>query len=397
MARPHQWLGSIQYLRGICVLMVVVWHAVANANSYAGPSAIWDPTESLVFLLAGVDIFFVISGFLMVHVFSSPLSGKMEVKPLQFLLRRIIRIYPAYWVYSLLFLAVFLSGSMVGLTNTDIPSPAFIVKSLLLVPQEQWPLVFVAWTLVYEVLFYLLFTLALCFFVWRSSTVAAVSAVLITVVMIGLVSGTGATSAEAFNPLLNRLFIEFVFGMVLALSWSPRCSSSNAFYAVCVLCGFCGAALLLLTSLFVGGDSGGTLYGQGRVLYWGLPAALLVFSMVHMERMGARFSFKPLLKLGEASYTLYLTHMIFISVGGKIWKEMGLESVFDSLLLIGCQITFSVMIGLLLYSRVEKPMLKRLSQFVAQFDSAQRGSVAAQHSGDRSGRALAAAPRSLGS
>lgn len=383
MARPHQWLGSIQYLRGICVLMVVVWHAVVNANFYAGPSAIWDPAESLVFLLAGVDIFFVISGFLMVHVFSSPLSGKMEVKPWEFLLRRIIRIYPAYWIYSLLFLAVFLSGSMFALTNTDIPSPAFMVKSLLLVPQEQWPLLFVAWTLVYEVLFYLLFTLALCFFVSRNLTVAAVSAALITLVMIGVASGTGGTSPEVLNPLLNGLFIEFVFGMLLALSWSPRRSSSDAFYVVCVLCGFCGVALLFSTSLFVSVDSGGTLYGQGRVWFWGLPAALVVFSVVHMERMGACFALKPLLRLGEASYTLYLTHMIFIPVGGKIWQEMGLDDVFDTLLLIGCHIAFSVMIGLWLYSRVEKPMLKKLSQFVARF--AHRSATVADNSGDPGG------------
>lgn len=201
---------------------------------------------------------------------------------------------------------------------------------------------------------------------------------LLTLVMTGFISRTGTVSAEAYNPLLNPLLVEFVFGMWLALSWPGRWSSGRWFYVVSALCGMGGAALLLSTTLFLDGDELGRAgYGQGRTLYWGLPAALLVFCMVHLERLGTRFSFKPALKLGDASYTLFLTHMTFIPILAKLWSEIGLDDVLDSLLLVVLEIGFCLMMGLLLHSWIERPAIKTGRKFVAQLFFARRVSVTA--------------------
>lgn len=93
-------LNNIQVLRGFAALIVVVFHIVGASNSYKMPAEIFGLTGALG--RSGVDIFFVISGFIMVYT-----QYNKKTKPLSFIKDRIIRVVPIYWVFSFLFLALY--------------------------------------------------------------------------------------------------------------------------------------------------------------------------------------------------------------------------------------------------------------------------------------------------
>jgi peptidoglycan/LPS O-acetylase OafA/YrhL len=137
--KPHEVFG-IQILRGVAALAVVIHHALEMSNGSVGRfSPDWLTTSGA----AGVDIFFVISGFIMVH--TSFLSGCAPLRPLIFLKKRALRIYPFYWIcliaMSLLFAVGFMKSHNINMTK--------FLLSALLFPGD--PLIDVSWTLSYEV------------------------------------------------------------------------------------------------------------------------------------------------------------------------------------------------------------------------------------------------------
>ena len=107
---------------------------------------------------AGVDIFFVVSGFIMVVT-----TMKRDMAPGEFLLHRIARIVPVYWVVTILLFAIVMYGfKPVGIMRMQ---PDWLAKSLLFIPFDRdgrvEPIISVGWTLNYEMFFYLLFALGL--------------------------------------------------------------------------------------------------------------------------------------------------------------------------------------------------------------------------------------------
>ena len=144
-------LPGIQILRGIAALAVVIHHALEESNAVSGRfSPDWLTTTGA----AGVDIFFVISGFIMLHV--SFRDRRPPLRPGQFLLRRVTRIYPLYWLTCLGVLLLF----SVGLLQRQHWNLSDVISSFILVPSEK-RLVGVSWTLVYEMYFYLIFAVTL--------------------------------------------------------------------------------------------------------------------------------------------------------------------------------------------------------------------------------------------
>ncbi|MEA2116633.1 MAG: acyltransferase, partial [Thermodesulfobacteriota bacterium] len=134
-------IKNIQALRGVAVLLVVFFHMVTIEKKYGGTNTLL--SDYFQFGMFGVDLFFVISGFVMVTVS----RGKFQ-QPRQaatFLYHRISRIYPMYWFYSLLVLAVFLLQP--SFVNSSQFGQVNILASFLLLPQKHLPLLMVGWTL----------------------------------------------------------------------------------------------------------------------------------------------------------------------------------------------------------------------------------------------------------
>ena len=158
-------LDSIQALRGIAALLVLLFHTAEFQRQMAGENS---PDIALVSGLwdrgwAGVDLFFIISGFIMVYVTRQ--TGRSVTDVRRFITSRVTRIYPLWWVCAGIMAIYFwiFYGMPAAPDRVAGPSEAmtFAVKSFLLIPQEVPPLLGLGWTLIHEMFFYIVFAVLL--------------------------------------------------------------------------------------------------------------------------------------------------------------------------------------------------------------------------------------------
>lgn len=265
---PRTTLTSIQYLRGLAALAVVAMH---TGWTYSGIGA------------AGVDVFFVISGFIMVHV------SRREVTPTVFLRARVLRVVPLYWLLTLVGVA------LAGLD--DIPR---ILASLAFWPHagfdgRDYPVLIPGWTLNYEVFFYLAFAVTLL--LQARLRLPVLSLGLAGLVALGIaIHPAQAAAATYTGPLL----LEFLGGAWLCQAWQrgwvPR--------------GRWGLALSALGALVLLAQAGIGPFEGWRCLTWGLPSLLIVAGALGAEAGGRLPRILGLRQMGDASYALYLTHLM---------------------------------------------------------------------------------------
>src|SRR5215831_12084637 len=224
MGRSLPEIRSIQVLRAVAALMVFGGHlgAEIGQNSIVAVPG-WSGIGA-----AGVDLFFVISGFIMVYV-SRDLFGRPEA-PLQFLQRRLIRIVPLYWLVSGVLLAhALLRYDAAALAAADL-SPAHISASFLFIPWPRpsgdiEPLLRPGWTLNYEMMFYLIFAASIS--LPRRQAVSVTAAALVAIMItVGL-----ATSWP------SSIAVEFIYGMAIALL-QERLKISRTGALILIGCGF---------------------------------------------------------------------------------------------------------------------------------------------------------------
>ncbi|MCR5880886.1 acyltransferase [Phenylobacterium sp. J367] len=326
LRRPPAEVRSIQYLRGFAAFGVLIYHAAERAGGHFGTGA------------AGVDVFFVISGFIMWVV----TCGKPP-SPGQFLIRRVQRIVPLYWGLTLLVVGVALAAPWI-FPAMQVTAEA-VVKSLFFVPYRDHtgliaPLVIPGWTLNYEMFFYVLFAFGLMAPVrLRAWLVSAALVALVAIRPLGDV--TNPVWATYTNPLL----LEFGAGIWLGKAWAEdRLPGVRAGWAL-VFAGLIGFAVAGFSGIDV---------ERARFLIWGLPALALVAGAVAIERNGTVPRLKPLQALGDASYSLYLVHGLAISAVVRLLDMAGLAS--PALILAGGLIA-GVVAGLITYHLVEKPLM----------------------------------------
>lgn len=307
-------LNSIQVLRAAAALAVVLYHAIG-------------PTFGIG--AAGVDVFFVISGFIMG-------TYTRGMRPGKFLEHRIVRIVPLYWAVTLLMCAGALAGVFANFTF-DLTR---LWQSLLFIPYQDGPLVEVGWTLNLEMLFYLVFALGL----------ALGRPVLVSILVLGTAAGVGV-AAEWHNPIIavwtSPLLIEFLAGLLLS-QW--RVSDARLGWAL-IFIAFCGFAFALTI---------GEQAGVWRVVSWGGPAFCLVAGCIGLERSGAwaTTSLRPIEKVGDASYALYLLHGVLISAVHKVLAPSPLAT---------CAIVLvAVLASLIVHRWVERPMTRFLRQYLTK-------------------------------
>ena len=326
-------LLSIQYLRAAAALMVVFFHADGMAQEYFR-------FAGLPFGAAGVDIFFVISGFIMWVTTASE-----RITPASFMMNRIIRIVPLYWAMTLL-----LYGSWLIFRDPAIvPSLWNLVRSLLFIPfvsprtGEIQPLLIAGWTLNFEMFFYAVFACALL--VARRYRALIVCIVLGTLVALPLVvTPAGAIARTYTSPLL----IEFMIGCLLGVMYE-RGALPRPGIALFLLVTGCG--LLLTSSMLSAADVTGA-----RFFHWGLPAFLIVTGALGLESKLRDWRL-PML-LGDASYSIYLTHGVVLSAVKSAVLLSGtgaLPGMSAEFILAGC--AASILAGVGVHLAVERPLL----------------------------------------
>jgi exopolysaccharide production protein ExoZ len=295
---PGSILLTVQALRAVAAASVVVHHDLAVLIRKAG----YPPTFSVVGA-AGVDLFFVISGFVMVYThfdtFNTPGAAT------SFARRRVIRVAPLYWIVTtatvILLIAVPTVFSSVKLDWANVVFSYFFLLS-------QMPsgdintVVIVGWTLCFEAYFYLVFALFLN--LPRRYFLAASGLIFGVGLLIGAFYNVPPWATVAVRPLV----FEFYFGAVLAFLFVGGFALPSGIAIVAIML---GAAAML----FIDPANSDWL----RILAWGLPASFMVAGAVSLERVDIRVP-KILVALGASSYSLYLTHPFAVSAAAEAWS-----------------------------------------------------------------------------
>jgi exopolysaccharide production protein ExoZ len=339
-------IQNIQALRGIAVLLVVLFHLVIIEQKYGGSKTILP--DFLKFGMFGVDLFFVISGFVMATITRGKFQNTNQA--IRFLYHRVSRIYPTYWVYSFLVLGIFFFNPL--LVNSSQGNEVNVLASFLLIPSETLPLVMVGWTLIHEMYFYLVLFFILLF----NQEKNFYKAMLLWVVVVIVVDVTLELNSPLARLVFNPLTIEFVLGCFLAIhfyheNYKPFKGGLLLFVA---LVGFMAA----IYGQNIYHHSTGYIDPEGwwRILIYGVPSLLIVFSCVNAERNGFVIH-SSLITIGDASYSIYLSHVLTLSAAGRIWGIFSSDLSWGNYVIIVILLVLAILVGILSYRYVEKPLL----------------------------------------
>ena len=291
--RASPTLKSIQLLRALAAIGVLTMHAATEKTTFLGGGPV--PFNGLVLGAAGVDLFFVISGFVMVYS-SEPLFGRRD-GPQRFFLRRLARIVPLYWAVTIAIILYIYAAH--GSKLWEIYSPASLVASFLFWPYPRldgfaFPVHLLGWTLNYEMFFYAVFAFAIL--LPRRAAVATVCVGFIALVAIG----RHYALPLPFLFWANSIILEFCYGMLIALAYREGFRLPPIAAWALGIAAVAGYLAMYDPPL---------AWGEWRVLFWGLPGAALVAACALSDRTwhpGAAGRFFGL--LGDASYSLYLVH-----------------------------------------------------------------------------------------
>ncbi len=321
-------VSTVQWLRGIAALMVVLHHA-RNPAPW-----LFNPLEHYAAFAWGVDIFFVISGFIMF------VAARHE-RPLDFIRRRAIRVIPLYWVATLgfLLLNLLLKNSELNVNVID-----HVIKSLLFIPHysitkpnEIWPYLIPGWTLNYEMFFYLVFFFSLLLKRPLSTTTLAIT------VFIGI----GFLIPLNGNPILttytNPKMLEFVAGIWIGKLYVDNKIPSKLWFLAPI--GFIG--LFSLPS-----------FGSGIVITLGLLvfSSMILIGVVAANKIAPKVYF--LKSLGDASYSIYLSHAILgLAISKIIVSRVHFNGWPQFLLWVVASLAISGLIGYFIHRTIEKPFL----------------------------------------
>jgi exopolysaccharide production protein ExoZ len=280
-------LNSLQILRAIAAVLIVLAHMYPNLMAFGGDK---NAIPNFIFGAIGVDIFFVLSGFIMVYT-SDQLFGSTKAS-VQFFLRRLARVAPLYWIAtSVILYNLYYLMHMPMDWGSVFASYAFF--PYLRADGTTMPLLGVGWTLNYEMFFYLCFALAL-FFQRR----LAVS--LLTLLFCSLVTFRSFLP-EVLNVWMIGIIYEFIFGAWLGLAFLegiriPRWSSYVLIPA---------AIALMLTTYLI------DFQMNKRYAGWEIGATMIVAAVILVKSKPLSASkWKSLILLGDASYALYLFHAV---------------------------------------------------------------------------------------
>ncbi|MFK5598221.1 acyltransferase family protein [Methylobacterium sp. HMF5984] len=269
-------LQSVQALRAVAALLVVLYH-LTESHFFSGA--------------AGVDIFFVISGFII---------GTIEASenPRRFIIKRLIRIIPLYWAVT----SLFCIGAIIGIFNRFSFDILSLVKSLMFIPYFNssgniWPLVIAGWTLNIEVLFYVIFAIGIAVGrpLWLTTTV-----------ILCLVLG-GVIFVPLSAPLklwTSPIMLEFIFGLFIARIVFPFSFAVGLFI------------LLAGVAIFAWAEIYWNYTDFSRPAVWGGAATLVVWGSVIIERAGywPNKLLDSISRIGDVSYSLYMVHSFAVAL-----------------------------------------------------------------------------------
>lgn len=365
-------LHSVQALRGVAALMVLFYHIgeqmihAARLRSGGGAQILtdnWLTSGPWKQGYSGVDLFFVISGFIMVYVTYK--SGRSVKDIGRFLYKRIVRIYPLWWVFVSIFAGYFFitygiwaSPDLKGVTE---PNFAYFLRSLFLIPQESKPVLRLGWSLIHEMQFYLIFAFIL--FLPRRFMLPALGLWAVVNITGFLLSwqSWGAVASIVFSVLS----LEFILG-----AFAGWCVKQQIYKLARPL--FIFGILSTITAIIFYTDHSTTMTAWGRVAVYSLPFAALIYGAAALEEQNKLTCPAWLVHIGDWSYSLYLSHYLVLIVIIRAAREakpylpqritdtlsLGAPGLWDNILFTVAAIILSIITAGLSYYIIERPVLK---------------------------------------
>lgn len=338
-------LDAVQALRALAAMLVVTGHAIYEARIY-------DATGTLAHMAnwpvwsAGVDLFFVLSGYIMMWTFGERFAEPHA--PREFLARRLVRILPPYWVFTLLLaLAIVLVPGRIETARLD---TGHLALSLLLIPHVAptggiHPLLALGWTLMYEMFFYLVFAVALLF-----PRRIGLALLVLAFAVSNLAARSGVPMPDALALMWgDTVIFEFLLGIAFYFIQRDGRLDTGRMVAVVFTLLSATAAVRLMPNV------------ESRFLLYGLPA-LAILALASWAVPLRRSALIGLLVLvGDASYTLYLSHP-FVLEPVKELAEVAGGSRFGIALYLVAAIASAIAFALIFYRLIERRLSQRLGQ-----------------------------------
>lgn len=335
---PKSRLESVQILRGVAALLVVLVHAAQRQDRLGTPAEL---LSSFAYLGSiGVDLFFIISGFVMALSMQNYSGAKGAFR---FLVQRAFRIVPIFWIWSLVFGFVWVLQdrpiNLMNILNTFTFIPLFDLGDF------DAPVLGVGWTLAFEASFYVIVALAVSCKISPWSLIPVIFVLATTPVL-------DQSSSVAIRFFFNSILLEFALGILAYSLWSKGWLRNSV-----VAAGVIGGAAVIFLLL---PDKDDALYRSlpifdnslsgVRTLVWGFPCFFFFLAALKWrprDNLGTR----TLRLLGDASYSIYLTHLILIYGINRSFLPGDIEAV---LMIFAC-----AGFGVLAYTGLEKPLISR--------------------------------------
>ena len=323
---PTKEVLSIQYLRAVAALSVLAFHIIVRFDG------------SLPIGASGVDIFFVVSGFVMWAT-----TADRRITPAEFMLKRIIRIVPNYWIATVataLLILVrpnFMYGHELDLSR--------FIGSLFFLPtlsgDKLLPVVLQGWTLIYEMIFYILFAVSL--FSKQRHRPYLIAGTLCALAMLH-----ASTTEPHIVSVTNPILLEFLAGVLVGVLWKNSVIAPGIAVSL-----FAAGAMGLLLSECLQPD-------LPQVVRFGIPAVLLVAGSVFYEKTRGVLEIRMLRFLGAASYSIYLWHVVLAAILDGLLLRIHLPPIMHALLAAAGTVFFTCII----YISIERPITRHIHMLI---------------------------------
>jgi peptidoglycan/LPS O-acetylase OafA/YrhL len=342
---------SLQLCRAVAALLVVLFHlggAIASPKYFALPEL----ARPFSFGHSGVAFFFVLSGFIIAFVHGKDIGHSENLR--RYVSKRAARIYPPYLiVFGAVFVMAWLSPSLRAGLPGDWDT---IIKSILLLPQDPLvvggtgaPVLIVAWSLQYEVVFYGLFAIAIF-----SRMMAALVLAALLASALGCWIGNSCSFPRSF--FASYWFLLFLVGTLIARLVSRKIQIKRP--RVLALAGVSAFVLVAATEVF-------TLPADLTRFHlaYGWCSSVIVLGLVRAEDDGALPKPHAIVDaLGNSSYALYLIHYPLISVLCKLAVALGLAGLGGAMLTFVAVLVTCLMAAHIFHRVVERRLLTWLNR-----------------------------------
>jgi exopolysaccharide production protein ExoZ len=348
MSKPgSKVITNIQLLRFVAAFMVLMSHLYHEVPEVRGVLADGYVPWTPVFLAGGVDIFFVISGFIMFVVTGTQFGVPGAAR--NFLVRRIIRVAPPYWIFTAaMLLSLLLFRDQIANSQTSL---SHVLSSFLFVPWPSpnggfYPVLILGYTLNYEMMFYVLFALGLCF--RKTIGLRVVIAALTSLAVVGFLA---PPSQAPFAFWCNPIVIEFLFGIAVGHIYVNGYRLRPVHAMALILAGF-GLMAAAYALGFVQNA------WNWRWLWMGVPAAVVTAGAAWMSVESRASRWRRLFSmLGDASFALYLSHPFSLALVKMLWWRTGVTS--PSLYILAGAVA-SILAAIAVFLYIERPVTRAL-------------------------------------